>query len=52
MVEIYKEAFNSDSARLVEDYFVNTLGTSGDAGGGDNTTKFIYAYKKASHTTE
>lgn len=49
---IYREAFNSDSTRLVEDYFVNTLGTSGDTGGGDNTTKFIYAYKKASHTTE
>lgn len=49
---IYREALNSDSARWVEDYFINTFGTSGDTGGGDSTTKFVYAYKKATHTTE
>lgn len=31
---IYRKVFNSDSARSVEDYFVNTLGTSSDTGGG------------------
>lgn len=49
---IYREAFNSDSARQVETYFIDTLKTSGDTGGGDSTTKFVYAYKKATHTTE
>jgi hypothetical protein len=49
---IFREAFNSESARSVEDYFVNVLKTSGNTGGGDNTTKFVYAYKKASHTNE
>lgn len=49
---IHREAFNSDSARDVESHFTNTLGTDGDTGGGDYTTKFVYAYKKASHTRE
>lgn len=49
---IYREAMNSESARAIEDYFINTLGTDGDVGGGDDTSKFVYAYKKASHTIE
>ncbi len=49
---IFRKAFNSDLARQVEGYFVNTLKASGDTGGGDYTTKFVYAYKKSSHTNE
>lgn len=49
---IYREAVNADAARTAEDYFVNKLSTSGDTGGGDYSTKFVYAYKKASHTNE
>lgn len=49
---IYREAYDSNSARTVESYLINSLGMSGDTGGGDYTTKFIYAYKKAHHTTE
>lgn len=49
---IFREAYSSDHARSVEDYFINILGTSGDTGGGDYSTKFVYAYKKANHTNE
>ena len=49
---IYREAINAEAARTVEEYFINKIGTDGDTGGGDYTTKFVYAYKKASHTTE
>ncbi|MDA2936473.1 hypothetical protein MYX06_04615 [Patescibacteria group bacterium AH-259-L05] len=49
---IYREAGDSEVAREIEEYFVNTLGTDGGSGGGDHTTKFVYAYKKKSHTTE
>ena len=48
----HKEAFSSESARIVEDYFVNTLKTKGDAGGGDDASKYVYAYKINNHTIE
>lgn len=47
---IYRSARSSQTAREVEDYFVNTLGTDGGGGGGDNTSDMVYAYKKAVHT--
>ncbi|MCK4788816.1 MAG: hypothetical protein KAV87_34055 [Desulfobacteraceae bacterium] len=47
---IYTTASSSQVAREVEDYFVNTLNTDGDTGGGDNTSDMVYAYKKAAHT--
>jgi hypothetical protein len=47
---IYREAYSSESARAVEDYFVNRCGTDGDVGGGDDESTFVYAYKKAAHT--
>lgn len=47
---IYCQAFSSDAARRVEDYFVNTLGTDGDVGGGDKDADYVYAYKKRSYT--
>jgi len=47
---IYSKASSSQVAREVEDYFVNTLGTDGGIGGGDQTSDVVYAYKKAAHT--
>jgi len=47
---IYRQAFSSNAARNVEDYFVNTLGTDGDVGGGDENADCVYAYKKTTHT--
>lgn len=49
---IYREAENSSAAREVEEYFVNTLETDGGPGGGDSSTKYVYAYKKTSYTNE
>lgn len=49
---IYRDALSSDSARAVENYLINTLGMDGDTGGGDNTTRFVYAYKKSANTVE
>lgn len=37
-------------AREIENYFVNTLGTDGGTGGGDNTANMVYCYKKSSRT--
>ena len=47
---IFRTAISSQIAREVEEYFVNTLGTDGGTGGGDNTSDMVYAYKKAAHT--
>lgn len=47
---IYEEANSNQAAREVEDYFVNTLGTDGGPGGGDETANMVYAYKKRSYT--
>jgi len=47
---ISEECENSGIAREIEDYFVNTLHTDGAPGGGDRTTKYVYAYKKTSTT--
>ena len=46
---IYRRAFSSSAARDVEAHFIN-LGTDGGTGGGDETTIYVYAYKKAAHT--
>lgn len=49
---IYRACESSAAAREIEDYFVNTLGTDGGLGGGDELTKSVYAYKKTSYTKE
>ena len=49
---IYDNANTETSARSIEEYFVETLGTDGGTGGGDNTSIFVYAYKKNPHTNE
>ena len=47
---ITRLAYNSEVARRVEDYFVNTIGTDGETGGGDVDANGVYAYKKRSYT--
>jgi len=47
---IWREATSSTVAREIESYFVDNLGTDGGTGGGDYSSKFVYAYKKASTT--
>jgi len=49
---IYRECGSSAAAREVEEYFTNTLGTDGGPGGGDQSTRSVYAYKKGSNTKE
>lgn len=47
---IYRTAESSAAARRVEKYFVDEVGTDGGLGGGDKSTKAVYAYKKKPHT--
>lgn len=49
---IFRECESSGDAREVEEYFVNTLGSDGGPGGGDYSTKYVYAYKKTPSTSE
>lgn len=46
---IYRKASSSQSARDIEEYFVN-LGTDGGGGGGDVSSDMIYAYMKNAYT--
>lgn len=48
---ILRRAESAEVARRVERYFVKTLGTDGGPGGGDASTKAVYAYKKNAHTS-
>ncbi|MBA3047161.1 hypothetical protein KKC83_05865 [Patescibacteria group bacterium] len=48
----YWEALNANSARAVEKYCINQFSTDGGTGGGDDSSKFVYAYKKTSYTDE
>ncbi len=47
----WQECKNSDDARSIEEYFLR-LGCKGDIGGGDYTTKYVYAYKITPETRE
>ncbi len=47
---IFRQTSSNETARNIEKYFVNSLKTDGGTGGGDEKTKSVYAYKKASHT--
>jgi len=46
---IYRDCGSATAARTVEDYFLRK-GCDGGTGGGDNTTRYVYAYKKNGHT--
>ena len=45
----YRTCSSSDEARRVEKY-LNDLGCDGGGGGGDASTKAVYAYKKSRNT--
>lgn len=47
---IYREAYSEADARNIENYFVKSLGTDGGTGGGDQLSRYVYAYKKTSTT--
>ena len=49
---IYVPCDSADVARDVEAYFIDILGTKGGGGGGDNASKFVYAYTITSSTKE
>ena len=48
---IYRHCASSDEARAVEDYFIQK-GMKGGPGGGDLSTKSVYAYKITNSTKE
>lgn len=48
---IYRTCATSDDARAVEDHFL-AKGTKGGPGGGDSTTKSVYAYMITRSTIE
>ena len=49
---IIRKATSSSVARTVEKYFIEEKGTKGGPGGGDENSKFVYAYKIQRHTRE
>lgn len=48
---IYHDCGADTSARKVEEYFIGK-GCKGGTGGGDNTSRFVYAYKIRTNTRE
>ena len=49
---VYRRATSSAAARKIEKYFIDTKGTQGGPGGGDESSESVYAYKIKSHTRE
>lgn len=49
---IFRICDNSEMARAIEKFLLENYEFSGDTGGGSYLTKYIYAYKIASHTQE
>lgn len=49
---IYCEAYSDTSAREVESFFLDHKGTQGGPGGGDQNSRFVYAYRITSTTKE
>ena len=48
---IYKDAGSESAARQVESYFIDK-GCKGGGGGGDASTRYVYAYRITSTTKE
>ena len=46
------EAYSSDIARIIEDYFIEEHETQGGSGGGNDDSVYVYAYKVTSDTIE
>ncbi len=49
---IYREAFSDTDARVIENFFLEKKGTRGGPGGGDSSTRFVYAYRITGYTRE
>jgi hypothetical protein len=49
---IYRDTDSDTSARKIESFLLERYGFDGDNGGGDYTTKSVYAYKKTSSTIQ
>ena len=47
---IFRTATTSEGARAVEQYLLG-LGIDGGPGGGDDSSRAVYAYKKSYHTS-
>lgn len=46
------QADDTNTAKSVVKYFVNTIGTDGGSGGGNDNSKYLYCYKKGMNTIE
>ena len=46
---MYRQAYTSQAARAVRDYFVSQCGIGNEAGGEDRDGRFVYLCKKAPH---
>jgi hypothetical protein len=49
---IFKDAGSDEFARLVVKFLVDTYGAVGDAGDGDETCRYVYAYASSSKIIE
>ena len=49
---IYDNAGSESTARTVEKYLIDTYGTQGGSGGGDENTTWVYSYKITTNTIE
>lgn len=49
---IYSKASTARGARDTEEYIINEYGTQGDVGGGDDLSKWVYAYHITENTKE
>ena len=49
---IYRQAADVQVAREVERYFIEKHRTKGGPGGGDNHSRYVYAYRVSSHTKQ
>lgn len=49
---IYRECENAAIAREVVDHLIKNLGTDGEYGDGDDSARYVYAYRKTARTRE
>jgi hypothetical protein len=49
---VFVIAESNDTARAIEDYFVNSCHTDGGPGGGKDNSDIVYAYKIMPYTRE
>lgn len=49
---IYRQASSEQDARHVEAWLIDKLKTQGDSGGGDSSTRYVYAYRITTDTIE